>query len=75
MKSIQKTARLAGVLYLVITVAAIAAHMYIPSVIIVPNDPAATVENIKNSEMLFRVGSVGSELIILLSELVLAILL
>jgi len=75
MKSIQRNARLAGVLYLVITVFAVVAHMYIPSTLIVPGDAAATVENITQSEMLFRVGSVGSELIILLSELVLAILL
>ena len=36
MKSIQKTARFAGILYLVITVAAIIAHIYVPSIIIVP---------------------------------------
>jgi hypothetical protein len=75
MKSIQRNARIAGVLYLIITVAAIVAHMYIPSTIIVPGDETATVNNIVNSETLFRVGSVGSELIILLSELVLAVLL
>ena len=30
MKSIQRNARLAGVLYLIITIAAIVAHMYVP---------------------------------------------
>ena len=59
MKSIQRTARLAGVLYLVITLAAIVAHIYLPSVIIVPGDAAATVNNMKESAVLFRVGSVG----------------
>jgi hypothetical protein len=75
MKSIQKTARLAGVLYLVITIAAIVAHMYVPSNIIVPGDAAATANNIKESATLFRVGGVGSELVVLLSEIVLSILL
>ena len=75
MKSIQRTARFAGVLYLVITVAAIVAHMYMPSQIIIPDDAAATVNNITESAALFRLGGVGSELVILLSELILAIVL
>ena len=75
MKSIQQTARFAGVLYLVITVAAMVAHFYMPSQIIIPEDAAATVNNIKGSAALFRLGGVGSELVILLSELILAIVL
>lgn len=75
MKSIQKTARFAGVLYLIITIAAIVAHQYVPSTIIVPGDAAATASNIRSSETLFRVGGVGSELIILLSEIVLSVVL
>ena len=75
MKSIQRTARFAGVLYLVITIAAIMAHIYMPSQIIIPEDAAATVNNIKGSTALFRLGGVGSELVILLSELILAIVL
>ena len=75
MKSIQKTARFAGVLYLIITVAAIIAHQYVPSTLIVPGDAGTTVGNIAASETLFRVGGVGSELIILLSEIVLAVVL
>ena len=61
MKSIQRNARLAGVLYLIITIAAIVAHMYVPSTLIVPGDATATVGNISNSEMLFRFGGIGSE--------------
>ena len=68
MKSIQKTARFAGILYLVITVAAIIAHIYVPSIIIVPGDAAATANNIMESETLFRVGVVGGELVILLKR-------
>ena len=75
MSSIQKTARFAGVLYLIITIAAIVAHFYVPSNIIVPGDAAATANNIMNNETLFRVGGVGSELIILLSEIVLSVVL
>ncbi|QPC83746.1 DUF4386 domain-containing protein [Phototrophicus methaneseepsis] len=68
-------ARLAGVLYLIITFAAIVAHMYVPSTLIVPNDAAATVANITASEGLFRMGGLGAELIVLLSEVILSIIL
>ena len=75
MKNVKATARLAGFLYLLITVAAIAAHYYVPSQLIVPGDAVATAGNIANSEGFFRVGAVGSEMIILLSEMVLSVLL
>lgn len=68
-------ARLAGILYLVITVAAIIAHMYIPSTLIVPDDITATVANISASQDLFRMGGIGAELVVLLSEVVLSIVL
>ena len=73
--SIQKTARFAGLLYLIITVAATIAHFYVPSNIIVPGDAAATANNIINNETLFRVGGIGCELIVLLSEIVLSVVL
>jgi len=75
MNSINKTARTAGVLYLIITLAAIVAHIYVPSNIIVPGDAAATASNIVASEQLFRIGAIGGELVILLSEIVLSVLL
>ncbi len=75
MKSIQKTARFAGLLYLVITVAAIVAHIVVPSQIIVPGDAAATASNIQQSETLFRFTLVGGEIIILLSEVILSVVL
>ncbi len=68
-------ARIAGVLYLIITVAAIFAHFVIPEQFIVPGDAAATTANITSSESLFRVGTIGMELIILLSEIVLSVVL
>lgn len=73
--SIQKTARFAGVLYLIITVFAIVAHIYMPSKIIVAGDAAATAQNLINNETLFHVGGVGSELVILLTEIILSIVL
>ena len=75
MNSIKKLARTAGVLYLLITVAAIVAHFYVPEQIIVPGDAAATARNITASEPLFRIGGIGGELVVLLSEIVLSIIL
>lgn len=68
-------ARIAGVLYLIITVAAIFAHKVIPEQFIVNGDAAATVANIAANETMFHLGTVGSELIILLSEIVLSVVL
>ena len=68
-------ARLAGVLYLVITIFAVIAHFYVPATLIVPDDTAATVANITASQDLFRIGGIGAELIILLSEVALSIIL
>jgi hypothetical protein len=68
-------ARIAGILYLIITVASIFAHFYVPGELIVPGDAAVTAENIMASETLFRLGAIGSELIILLSEVLLSIVL
>lgn len=73
--SIQKAARFAGILYLLITVFAIIAHIYMPSNIIVDGDAAATAQNIVDNKTLFRVGGVGSELVILLTEIILSIVL
>lgn len=75
MESVQKTARFAGVLYVIITIAAIVAHFYVPSLIIVPEDAAATANNMNESASLFRIGAVGGELVVLLSEVILAVVL
>ena len=75
MNSPQKTARIAAALYLIITVAAIIAHMYVPGELIVAGDAGATASNIAASESLFRFGMVGGEIVILLSEIILSILL
>ena len=68
-------ARIAAVLYIIITVAAVFAHFYMPSELIVTDDLATTTSNIANSLDLFRFAGVGGELVVLLSEVILSILL
>jgi hypothetical protein len=75
MNSVKRLARVAGVLYLLITVAAIVAHFYVPSQVIVPGDAAATAANLTASGPLFRFGAIGGELVVLLSEIVLSVIL
>jgi len=74
MDSIQKNAKIAGVLYLLVAVLAGFVHFYVPGKLIVPGDATITAGNILASEGLFRT-SIGVELVILLSEIVLSILL
>ena len=74
MNSIQKYAKIAGGLYLVIAVLAGFVHFYVPDKLIVSGDAGTTASNIMASQGLFRI-SMGAELVILLSEIVLTILL
>src|SRR5580692_6104613 len=55
----QTYARVGGALYLFIIVAALFGEAFVRGSLIVPNDPAATANNILGSEMLFRVGLAG----------------
>ncbi len=59
MSSNSKTARLAGLLYLVSVVTGVFSLMYVPSQISGHGDTIATVNNIANSESLFRLGIVA----------------
>ncbi|MCB0174425.1 MAG: DUF4386 domain-containing protein, partial [Anaerolineae bacterium] len=54
-----KTARVAGVLYLTIIVAGIFAEFVVRQSLIVPGDATATASNIMASEGLFRLGIAG----------------
>jgi hypothetical protein len=72
--SIQKAARIAGALYLLITALSIPVHFVIPAQLIVAGDAAATANNIVASGGLFRIG-IAAELVLLLSEIVLSVLL
>ena len=74
MNSIQKNAKIAGALYLLIAVLAGFVHFYVPGKLIVAADAGLTASNIMASQGLFRI-SMGAELVILLSEIVLTILL
>lgn len=59
MTSNKKTARIAGLLYLVVVLTGIFSLAYVPSKLIVWGNPATTFNNIKASETLFRFGIVS----------------
>jgi len=70
--SIQRTARLAGFLYLLVSLLAIFGILYVPSKLIVPGDAATTADNLLTSESLFRLAiasgllaSIGMALVVL----------
>ena len=62
-KEIKKTARIAGLLYLIIALLAPFGEMFVRQSLVVPGDAAATANNIMASESLFRLGFV-SDLIV-----------
>jgi hypothetical protein len=59
MTSINKTARIAGLLYLIMIIGGKISIAYIPSQLIVRESASKTFENITNSEFLFRIGIVS----------------
>lgn len=58
----KQIARLAGFLYLALGITGAFGIMYIPTVIIVPSDPAATAKNILDNEGVFRL-SIFSQMV------------
>lgn len=60
MYSNKKTARIAGLLYLVVVLTGMFSLAYVPSQLIVWDNAAQTVSNITGSELLFRLGIVSS---------------
>lgn len=58
----QTYARIGGILYLFIMVAALFGEAFVRGSLIVPHDPTATANNILGSETLFRVGLAGEML-------------
>jgi hypothetical protein len=72
--SIRRTARAAGVLYLVIFIFAPLAYFVARSSILVEDDPAATAQNLIDNEGRFRLG-MAAESVVFLVEIVLAALL
>jgi hypothetical protein len=59
MKSNKKTARIAGLLYLGVVLTGIFSLAYVPSKLIVWDNPVTTYNNIKTAESLFRFGIVS----------------
>lgn len=60
MSSLSKKARIAGLLYIVASVAGVLRLVYIPNTLLVSGDAAATAANIAGHELLFRLGIVSS---------------
>jgi len=73
MKSIKTIARIGGLLYLVNIVLGFFAIGYVPGVIDVAGNPAATANNIITHEELYRVGLVA-HIIILITNILLAVI-
>ncbi|MBN1217342.1 MAG: DUF4386 domain-containing protein [Anaerolineae bacterium] len=74
MNSLKQTARIVGILYLIITVFAPFSMMYVPSTLIAPGDAATTANNTLASEGLFRAG-IASDAVVFLIEIVLTVML
>jgi hypothetical protein len=58
MTSLRKNARVAGLLYIVASVVGVLRLLYIPKILIVSGNAAATAGNIAAHESLFRLGMV-----------------
>lgn len=65
MNSIQKTARVTGILILIMAVIAPFSMIYVPTTLIAPGDAATTAHNIVASEGLFRLGMVSDAIVFL----------
>jgi hypothetical protein len=74
MASLIKTARIGGILYLIIVVTGIFAEIFVRSKLIVSGDATATANNIMASELRFRMGFV-SALIMLVCDVVVTLIL
>lgn len=59
MTSRNKTARVAGILYLILIIGGIISLAYIPSQLLAPENASKTFKNITNNEFLFRLGIVS----------------
>jgi hypothetical protein len=56
MSSIKRTARLAGLLYVVMSAMMVFSYMYLPATFLVPGDAAATARKITDGALLYRIG-------------------
>jgi hypothetical protein len=74
MTTLKKTARIAGLLYLILTITALYSYFYVSSQIRVPGDEVATANKILSNEFLYRTGII-SDLISLVTFLFLVLVL
>ena len=74
MNSIQKIARITGILILILVVIAPFSMLYVPSTLIVPGDAATTADNIVANESLFRLAIVSDSLVFLIEIALCALL-
>jgi hypothetical protein len=74
MTSLKRTARIAGVFYLLLAVIGPVGLVVVPNAVTVPGDPAATAANIAASQGLFRLG-MAAETLVFLIEIILPIVL
>jgi hypothetical protein len=72
--TIQRTARLVGLLILIMAVFAPFGMIYVPSTLVAPGDAATTAQNIMASEGLFRLG-IASDAVVVVFEIVIVVLL
>lgn len=72
MNALNKTARIAGVLYLIIFVTGFFADGYVRGTLILPDDPATTAQNIATSEGLFRIG-IASDIVMIMADVALGV--
>lgn len=56
MSAIKRTARLAGLLYVVMSIMMVFSYMYLPSTFLVPGDAAATARKITDATIMYRIG-------------------
>lgn len=63
MNSIQKTARITGILILIMAVIAPFSMLYVPSILIVLGDATTTANNVMASESLFRLAIVSDSVV------------
>jgi hypothetical protein len=74
LNSVKATARITGVLILIMAVIAPFGMLYVPSTLIVPGDAATTANNIMASDGLLRAG-IASDSVVFLIEIVVTVLL
>src|ERR1043166_1723833 len=59
MKFLKRQSRIAALIYFLNALPAPFAFLYVPSMLIVPGDAAATANNVRHSEVLLRLGMAG----------------